>query len=113
MWPVLTSDNLRLSRPKNTDLAEPVGVAIDCKSTVADYLRQSVSENTRRAYKSDLGHFLAWGGSVPCTDELLAAYLAHHAETLAIATLTRRLASISKAHAARGAPRVPWVVQRP
>lgn len=101
---LLTSDNPHLSRPKMGDPVTDSKFAIDCKSTVADYLRQSVSENTRRAYKNDLEHFLTWGGSVPCSDDLLATYLADHAGILAIATLTRRLASISKAHAARGSP---------
>ena len=101
---LLTSDNPHLSRPKMGDPATASEFAVDCKTNVADYLRQSVSENTRRAYRSDLEHFLSWGGTVPCSDERLATYLADHAGTLAVATLTRRLAAISKAHAARGSP---------
>jgi len=69
---------------------------------VADYVRESLSENTRRAYFSDLAHFEAWGGSVPASAEMVASYLADHADTLTVATLVRRVASISKAHAARG-----------
>jgi integrase len=69
---------------------------------VADYVRDSLAENTRRAYLSDLAHFESWGGRIPGTADLVASYLATHAETLKVSTLVRRLASISKAHAARG-----------
>lgn len=67
-------------------------------------MRDSVAENTRRAYRFDLVAFEAWGGSIPASPELIAAYLAAEADKLAIATLQRRLASISKAHAMRGLP---------
>jgi len=71
---------------------------------VADYVRQSLSENTRRAYLSDLEHFEAWDGSIPTTAERLAAYLAEHAGQLSVATLIRRLSAIAHAHEARGFP---------
>ncbi len=61
-----------------------------------------MSENTRRAYLSDLAHFSAWGGTIPSTPEEVAGYLAAHAKTLKPATLDRRLVAISKAHKARG-----------
>ena len=69
---------------------------------VAGYVRDSLAENTRRAYLSDLRHFEAWGGSLPASPATIAAYLAAHADSLSVATLVRRLASISKAHQARG-----------
>lgn len=71
---------------------------------VLEYVKDSISENTKRAYRSDLKHFLAWGGSIPATEVMLADYLAQHAEVLSIATLVRRIASISKAHTTRGLP---------
>lgn len=71
---------------------------------VTEYLRASLAENTRRAYRSDLNHFLQWGGTVPVSPELLARYLAAHAERHAPATLARRLVSIGKAHTAQGLP---------
>ncbi len=43
-----------------------------------------------------------WGGSLPAGPETVAAYLAAHAERLTVATLTRRLAALSKAHQAHG-----------
>ncbi|BCM16736.1 site-specific integrase [Mesorhizobium sp. J8] len=69
---------------------------------VAEYVEQGLAENTRRAYAADLAHFEAWGGSIPANDVTVANYLAEHAETLSVATLCRRLATISKAHTAMG-----------
>ena len=64
--------------------------------------RDSLAANTRRAYLSDLGEFERWGGSIPASAEMVAAYLADRADTLAVASLVRHVASISKAHQARG-----------
>ncbi len=72
--------------------------------TVRAYVRGAISESTRRAYQSDLRHFLDWGGTVPATDVTVAGYLAAHAGALGVATLARRVASISKAHGAHGLP---------
>jgi integrase len=92
----LTSDNAFLSRPTLPD-GSPELVAL-----VATYVQDSLAENSRRAYLSDLAHFENWGGSLPSNDKMLALYFASHAETLSVATLARRLISISKAHEARG-----------
>jgi integrase len=73
-------------------------------STVSEFVANSLAENTRRAYVSDVDQFLAWGGSVPSPPTALATYLAAHAAKLSIATLSRRLASISKAHELRNLP---------
>lgn len=66
------------------------------------YIRLSIADNTSRAYKTDLAHYYAFGGVIPSTPEMVASYLASYAETLSIATLTRRLAAISKAHRLQG-----------
>ncbi len=86
--------NQNLTVPQNTALSE----------SIEAYLRLSVAENTSRAYKADLAHFYAWGGSIPATPETVAAYLAAHAGLLSVATLTRRLAAISKKHTVQGLP---------
>jgi integrase len=82
--------------------------AINCTNglpdTVASYVRDSVAPNTRRAYLSDLAEFEQWGGSIPASAETVATYLAARADAVAVATLVRHLASISKAHEARGLP---------
>jgi len=82
--------------------------AVTCKLEPSDavraYVEAGIAPTTRRAYKADLAHFRAWGGDVPTTDVQLAAYLADHATTLKVATLTRRLAAISIAHKAQRLP---------
>jgi integrase len=67
-------------------------------------IEASIAENTRRAYRCDLAHFQAWGGQLPADPAVVASYLAAHSETHSVATLVRRLATISKAHEARGLP---------
>jgi len=108
MSPALTRDNSLLSRPTMADLTprkEPeTGSIGELSVRVSEYVRDSLSDNTRRAYLSDLRHFEAWGGAIPATDTALADYLAAHAGELSAATLARRLASISKVHTARCLP---------
>lgn len=97
-------DNPHISRPHERWVDTPSSAvrAINCTSIaerIERFVRDSLAENTRRAYRSDLDAFTAWGGMIPASPETVAAYLAAHADLLAIATLQRRLASISKAHA--------------
>jgi integrase len=102
----LTRDNLHLS-----GVTMPVQSAIEPSEinftrsepiTVADYIRESLAENTRVAYLSDLAHFEAWGGQIPATPETIAEYLVAHADVLSVATLNRRLAALAKVHRSRG-----------
>lgn len=71
---------------------------------VVDYLAAAMAESTRRAYRSDLRSFLAWGGCIPASPEVIAAYLAESASTLSPVTLSRRLVAIGKAHRSVGLP---------
>ena len=71
---------------------------------VEAYVRAGIASATKRAYRADLDHFRAWGGSLPATDTQITNYLADHAEVLKVSTLTRRLAAISVAHEAKGTP---------
>ena len=100
--PFLTSDNSPLSEPKKGIQPDLHGPPMAPSGTVRGYVREAIAENTRRAYRSDIEHFMAWGGTIPAADVMVAEYLANHAERLAVATLSRRLVSISQAHAARG-----------
>jgi len=73
----------------------------------SNFARQSKSANTRKAYKSDWKHFIAWCAmngviSLPAPQEAIALYLTMYADLLKIATLARRLASISEAHRIAG-----------
>jgi site-specific recombinase XerD len=71
---------------------------------VAALVEASIADSTRRAYRTDLAHFAAWGGQLPAEPALVASYLAAHAQTLSVATLVRRIATLSKSHEARGLP---------
>lgn len=71
-------------------------------AAVCKYIAAALADNTLRAYRADLQHFMAWGGSIPTTPERVAMYIAHHATILANTTLARRLVAIARAHAAQG-----------
>ena len=104
--PVLTSDNTLLSEPKRKPRIQALAAftprADQVSPSVRQYLQVSTADNTRRAYRFDLRHFVEWGGTVPATPETVAEYLAAHAGELATSTLERRLATIAKAHATQG-----------
>lgn len=112
----LTSDNLQLSQPINdTDATSDYHErAINCatqdafaqliaqQSSVEKYLHAALADNTRRGYRSDIAHFIAWGGSIPATPESVSQYLAAHVGVLSPATLNRRLVAIGRAHTSQG-----------
>jgi integrase len=87
-------DFLDLKQPQNYLLHE----------RLKEYVHEATSPATRKAYQADLKHFQAWGGKIPCPPQILADYLVSYAGQLSIATLQRRLASISKAHTTQGLP---------
>ncbi|CAB5681862.1 site-specific integrase [Comamonas aquatica] len=69
------------------------------RGTVQEYMDASQASATKRAYASDLRHFLEHGGTIPCAPKRLANYLAESANNgLAVATLERRITAIHKAH---------------
>jgi hypothetical protein len=72
--------------------------------TVTAYVEACIAPATRRAYRTDLDHFEAWGGTLPAANAQVADYLAAQASVLKVSTLTRRLTAISVAHEARGLP---------
>lgn len=69
-----------------------------------DLLRASIAPASARALRGDLDQFAAWGGTLPATPAMIARYIAEHAGQHAVATIQRRLASISKAHEMAGLP---------
>lgn len=73
-----------------------------CDASVRQYIEAALADNTLRAYRADLKHFITWGGAIPASPEQVAKYVAHHATCLAFTTLSRRLVAIARAHAARG-----------
>ena len=73
-----------------------------------EYIRESTSPATRRAYASDCKVFATWCAdngcaSLPSSPEIVSVFLARQAEAgINPATLTRRVASIRFAHDAGG-----------
>ena len=71
------------------------------------YVYDSKADNTRKAYKSDWEDFSGWCeshklSSLPSTPEIIAAYITKMARDKKPSTISRRIASISKAHQAAG-----------
>lgn len=104
----LTPDNPLLSRPQPDTFVPFPFRNLQLMSLVtggiSHFVHNSLSGSTRRAYLSDLRRFEAWGGSFPASAQTVAEYLASRAGTLAVASIARHLASISKAHSAQGLP---------
>lgn len=73
-----------------------------CDASVRKYLDAALADNTVRAYRADIKHFMAWGGVIPASPEQVAMYVAHHATILSSSTLTRRLVAIAREHATQG-----------
>ena len=112
-------DGTRLPEPReltpgivNADPDAEAGLA-DAEEQLHDraraFLRASKAASTLRAYRSDWAHFAAWcegrgATSLPAHPETVALYLVALAATHRPATITRRLTSIAKAHAAAGHP---------
>jgi integrase len=88
----------------------PLALPLDRARAYAD---QSRSDNTKRAYTLDWEHFTSWcdqAGAVPvpAEPETVAAYVAQLADAgYAVATISRRLASISQAHKLAGFEQSP------
>ena len=95
---VLNRHNPFLSRPtKGGGSAD-----LTADEAVEHFIRESLSANTRKAYRSDLAYFTDWGGELPSSADQVARYLADHANALAPSSLARRVATLSKVHEANG-----------
>jgi hypothetical protein len=65
--------------PPLADLFRSNACTVDPARTVKDYVEAGIAPATRRAYRTDLNDFQAWGGTLPATDAQVANYLANHA----------------------------------
>lgn len=81
---------------------------VTLSESIRKYSRRAKADTTKRGYRSDLQHFAAFCTNqnvpaLPAAPGTIAAYLAALAdEGMKPATMSRRLAAISKAHAAAG-----------
>jgi len=75
----------------------------------ADLAAGARAEATKKAYRSDWGHFASWCAGqglvdLPALPMTVGCYLAAHETQLSMATLTRRLSAIAVAHRMAGYP---------
>ena len=66
------------------------------------YIIAATSDNTRRAYQSDIRHFIDWGGLLPTSAEIIMNYLQQYATNLNPRTLVRRLTALKNWHIYQG-----------
>lgn len=66
------------------------------------YIEAATSNNTRKAYRQDIRHFMQWGGLLPTTSDVIVRYLQVHAEQLNSRTLARRLTALKNWHVYQG-----------
>lgn len=66
--------------------------------TEDDYIAATKAASTRTEYAKDHRYFLAWGGNIPATVDQVVAYVTFMGETLAVATIEKRLVSLHLAH---------------
>ncbi|UOD29213.1 site-specific integrase [Massilia violaceinigra] len=66
------------------------------------FLAAATSDNTRRAYRSAIKHFLTWGGVLPADEPTMIRYLLAFAASLNPRTLALRLTALSQWHVHQG-----------
>lgn len=67
-------------------------------------LAAATADNTRRAYRSAVNHYLAWGGVLPADEAAIIRYLLTYAPTLNPRTLALRLTALSQWHVHQAFP---------
>ncbi|SIR84753.1 Site-specific recombinase XerD [Janthinobacterium sp. TND4EL3] len=65
-------------------------------------LAAATADNTRRAYRSAVNHFLTWGGVLPADEGAMIRYLLAYATVLNPRTLALRLTALSQWHVHQG-----------
>lgn len=66
------------------------------------FLAAATSDNTRRAYRSAIKHYLTWGGVLPADEPTMIRYLLAFAASLNPRTLALRLTALSQWHVHQG-----------
>lgn len=77
---------------------------LDATSPLNYYIQAATSQNTRKAYRQDIHHFMSWGGLLPTTTGAIIQYLHDHAPILNSRTLSRRLTALKHWHTYQGFP---------
>jgi len=77
-------------------------------SRAREYIQQAQADNTRKAYRNDLQHFVDWCNGyslnpLPAAVETVVRYITELADQdFKVSTITRRISAISQAHQAKG-----------
>ena len=69
----------------STDTVAQYLAGDQCDASVRQYIDAALADNTLRAYRADLQHFIAWCCVIPATPEQVASYLAQHATRAVVA----------------------------
>jgi len=91
----MAQNGLIIDQAEDSVLAQPES---------SEYIHLATSENTRRAYRSDINHFLNAGRRLPATVEALVEYLEASAYQVNVRTLKRRIIAIRQWHKLAGHP---------
>ena len=103
--PTPSEEKLQTNTQASRDLVKPDHIDNKLLTPIINaYLEAALADRTRQEYRTDLKRFLRWGGELPASAQSVAAYLAAHAATHAMATLQRWLVSIGRAHTAQDLP---------
>lgn len=86
----------------NDDTPHPPAESDTLGEPVRALLRESLAASTRRGYASDLAAFAQWGGVLPANSATVARYIATLSSTHAVASISRTLSALSKAHRSAG-----------
>lgn len=90
----------------NLQSYSPGGLSISEQEQIAQYLKNALSENTRKAYERDFGDFEKFcldrlTPAIPAPVHVIAAYVAHlDSEGKKLSTIERRICAISHYHKA-------------
>jgi integrase len=99
----MPTDLILPDRATNTQ----IGPLAEIADRASEFIQQSKSKNTIRAYRADWDHFTAWckahvQTSLPATPDTVALYVTDLAATHKPSTMTRRISAISQAHQIAG-----------
>lgn len=67
-----------------------------------NYVHRATADQTRTAYRSDIQHFLQWGGVLPTDTGSIIRYCESYAESLKPSTLQRRIIALRQFHRYQG-----------
>jgi site-specific recombinase XerD len=99
----MPTDLILPDRPTNTQ----IGPLAEIADRASEFIHNSKSKNTIRAYRADWDHFTAWcqshsQASLPASADTVALYVTDLAATHKPSTITRRISAISQAHQIAG-----------